>query len=240
MIGVAASTFSVTIAAVVYTSGQYGPRLLSNFMSDSGDQVTLGTFIATLVYSLVVPRTIRSTASRNDATQRIASSALLMWHCLTGSCCVAIKLLGRSSFFSSARLYQWLADPVLTAHRFHAMRKIVSRLVSFYDARRCIEPDDRTLRMSRYFSAINGLMGEMHDKFIERAMAGNKTTTVTPWSCQPVFSKCCERLPRHILICTAARTGRPALRCASRQNDAPRQLYTPARSREPSNLRHRR
>ncbi len=60
MIGVAGTTFSVTIAAVVYASGQYGPRLLSNFMADRGNQVTLGTFIATFLYSMVVLRTIRS------------------------------------------------------------------------------------------------------------------------------------------------------------------------------------
>lgn len=60
MIGVAGTTFSVTIAAVVYASGQYGPRLLSNFMADRGNQVTLGTFIATFLYSMLVLRTIRS------------------------------------------------------------------------------------------------------------------------------------------------------------------------------------
>lgn len=60
MIGVAGTTFSVTIAAVVYASGQYGPRLLSNFMSDRGNQVTLGTFIATFLYCMIVLRTIRS------------------------------------------------------------------------------------------------------------------------------------------------------------------------------------
>lgn len=60
MIGVAGTTFSVTIAAVVYASGQYGPRLLSNFMSDRGNQVTLGTFIATFLYSLIVVRTIHN------------------------------------------------------------------------------------------------------------------------------------------------------------------------------------
>ncbi|TZG25823.1 DUF2254 domain-containing protein [Sphingomonas montanisoli] len=60
MITVAGTVFSVTIAAVVYASGQYGPRLLSNFMSDRGNQVTLGTFIATFLYCLLVLRTIRS------------------------------------------------------------------------------------------------------------------------------------------------------------------------------------
>ena len=60
MIGVAGTVFSVTIAAVVYASGQYGPRLLTNFMKDRGNQVTLGTFIATFLYCLLVLRTIRS------------------------------------------------------------------------------------------------------------------------------------------------------------------------------------
>ncbi|EQB00979.1 DUF2254 domain-containing protein [Sphingobium indicum] len=60
MITVAGTVFSVTIAAVVYASGQYGPRLLSNFMRDRGNQITLGTFIATFLYCLVVLRTVRS------------------------------------------------------------------------------------------------------------------------------------------------------------------------------------
>ena len=60
MIGVAGVTFSITIASVVYATGQYGPRLLTNFMDDRGNQVTLGTFIATFLYCLLVLRTIRS------------------------------------------------------------------------------------------------------------------------------------------------------------------------------------
>ncbi len=60
MIGVAGVTFSITIASVVYASGQYGPRLLSNFMRDTGNQITLGTFIATFLYCLLVLRTIRA------------------------------------------------------------------------------------------------------------------------------------------------------------------------------------
>ncbi len=60
MIGVAGVTFSITIASVVYASGQYGPRLLMNFMRDRGNQVTLGTFISTFLYCLLVLRTVRS------------------------------------------------------------------------------------------------------------------------------------------------------------------------------------
>lgn len=60
MITVAGVVFSITIVAISYAASQYGPRILTNFMSDRGNQVTLGTFIATFVYSVVVLRTIYS------------------------------------------------------------------------------------------------------------------------------------------------------------------------------------
>jgi uncharacterized membrane protein len=46
--------------ALSLASSQFGPRLLINFMRDTGNQVVLGTFIATFVYSLLVLRTVRS------------------------------------------------------------------------------------------------------------------------------------------------------------------------------------
>ncbi|HIB68137.1 MAG TPA: DUF2254 domain-containing protein, partial [Phycisphaerales bacterium] len=59
MIGVAGVTFSITIAAVAYASGQFGPRIIDNFMEDQGNQITLGTFISTFLYCLLVLRTVR-------------------------------------------------------------------------------------------------------------------------------------------------------------------------------------
>ncbi|CAM8641125.1 MULTISPECIES: DUF2254 domain-containing protein [Sphingobium] len=59
MIGVASTVFSITIAAVVYASGSYGPRLLANFMEDRGNQLSLATFIATFVYAVMVLRVVR-------------------------------------------------------------------------------------------------------------------------------------------------------------------------------------
>lgn len=58
MITVAGVTFSITIVVVAFASSQLGPRLLGNFMRDTGNQVTLGTFIATFVYGLLVLRTV--------------------------------------------------------------------------------------------------------------------------------------------------------------------------------------
>jgi uncharacterized membrane protein len=61
VIGVAGTTFSITIAVLSLTSGQFGPRLLRNFMRDLGNQIVLGTFTATFLYCLLVLRTIRGT-----------------------------------------------------------------------------------------------------------------------------------------------------------------------------------
>jgi len=59
MIGVASTVFSITIAAVAYASGAYGPRLLTNFMEDRGNQFSLATFIGTFVYAVIVLRSVR-------------------------------------------------------------------------------------------------------------------------------------------------------------------------------------
>jgi uncharacterized membrane protein len=60
MMTVAGVAFSVTIVALTLASQQFGPRLLRNFMRDTGNQIVLGTFIATFTYCLIVLRTIRS------------------------------------------------------------------------------------------------------------------------------------------------------------------------------------
>lgn len=59
MITVAGTVFSITIAALTLASSQFGPRLLRNFTRDTGNQVVLGTFVATFLYCLLVMRTVR-------------------------------------------------------------------------------------------------------------------------------------------------------------------------------------
>ena len=60
MIGVAGVTFSITIAALSYTTSTLGPRLLTNFMNDRGNQITLGTFVSTFVYCLLLLRVVQA------------------------------------------------------------------------------------------------------------------------------------------------------------------------------------
>ncbi|MGV8965553.1 MAG: DUF2254 domain-containing protein [Cellulomonas sp.] len=59
-LGVAGTTFSITIAVLALTSSSYGPRLVRNFMADRGNQIVLGVYVATFLYSLLVLRAIRT------------------------------------------------------------------------------------------------------------------------------------------------------------------------------------
>lgn len=76
MIGVASTVFSITIAAVAYASGNYGPRLLTNFMEDRGNQLSLGVFIATFAYSLLVLRTVRGEDEKAASAAEAAATSL--------------------------------------------------------------------------------------------------------------------------------------------------------------------
>jgi uncharacterized membrane protein len=46
--------FSITIVTLTLASTQFGPRMLRNFIRDRGTQLTLGTFVATFVYCVLV------------------------------------------------------------------------------------------------------------------------------------------------------------------------------------------
>ena len=59
MITVAGVAFSSVMVVLSLTSSQFGPRLIRNFMRDTGNQVVLGTFVATFLYCLLILRTIR-------------------------------------------------------------------------------------------------------------------------------------------------------------------------------------
>ncbi len=45
--------FSITILALTLASQQFGPRMMRNFVRDFGNQFTLGTFVASFVYSVL-------------------------------------------------------------------------------------------------------------------------------------------------------------------------------------------
>ncbi len=60
LITVAAVAFSVTIVALQQASTQYSPRVLGRFTEDRGNQLVLGAYIGTFVFSLVVLWNVRT------------------------------------------------------------------------------------------------------------------------------------------------------------------------------------
>ncbi len=78
MITIAGVTFSITIVALTLAASQFGPRLLANFMRDRGNQIVLGTFIATFTYCLLVLRTVRDVADNTFVPHISATFAVLL------------------------------------------------------------------------------------------------------------------------------------------------------------------
>lgn len=59
MATVAGVVFSITVVALQLASTQFGPRVLRGFLADAGNQIALGTFVASFAYCLLVIATVR-------------------------------------------------------------------------------------------------------------------------------------------------------------------------------------
>ncbi len=77
-IGVAGTTFSITVAALTLASNQMGPRLLRNFTRDPGNQYALGALLATFAYALVALRSVQDAPEAAFVPQLAVSAALLL------------------------------------------------------------------------------------------------------------------------------------------------------------------
>ena len=104
MITVATTAFSITIVALQLASSQFGPRLLRNFMQDTGNQVVLGTFISTFVYSLLVLRTVNG-ITENQFVPHLA---------VTGGIVLAIASVGVLIYFIHHAASSIQVDQVIT------------------------------------------------------------------------------------------------------------------------------
>jgi uncharacterized membrane protein len=62
LITMASMTFSITVVALTLAANQYGSRLIRIFRADLRTQATLGLFAATIVYTLLVLRTVEGKA----------------------------------------------------------------------------------------------------------------------------------------------------------------------------------
>ncbi len=77
MITVAGTVFSITIVALTLASTQFSPRILRNFMRDTGNQVVLGAFVGIFAYCIVVLRTIRENGT-DEAASFVPTTAVAL------------------------------------------------------------------------------------------------------------------------------------------------------------------
>jgi uncharacterized membrane protein len=77
IITVVGVVFSIVIVALTLTSTQFGPRMLRNFIRDRGTQLTLGTFVATFVYSVLALGSVGQGA-HGDFVPHISITVMLL------------------------------------------------------------------------------------------------------------------------------------------------------------------
>lgn len=70
--------FSVVIIALQLASNQYTPRVLRQFMADRGNQLTLGVFIGTFTYALLVLRAIRTETAGEEFIPSLAVTVAVL------------------------------------------------------------------------------------------------------------------------------------------------------------------
>lgn len=119
MITVAGVTFSITIAALAYATSQLGPRLLRNFMRDRGNQVTLGSFIATFVYCLLVLRAVRGDGEAGGPEVFVPHISVLTALALT--------------FFSLAVLIYFIHHTPMSIHASRVVAQVGEELLAKVD-----------------------------------------------------------------------------------------------------------
>ena len=101
MIAVASTVFSITIVAVTHASATYGPRLLTNFLEDRGNQISLAVFIASFVYALIVLRAVRAPSGE---MQGFAPQLSLVFAYIMMAVCVGVLVFFLNHVPASIRI----------------------------------------------------------------------------------------------------------------------------------------
>lgn len=117
MVTIASLTFSITIVTLQLASSQFGPRLLRSFVRDRGNQVVLGTFIATFTYCLLVLRAVNGTDEHEFVPHLSVIAALLL----------TLSSLGVLIYFIHHTSYSIQAETVV-ASVGEELRRAIDRL----------------------------------------------------------------------------------------------------------------
>lgn len=101
--------FSITILVLQLTSGQFSPRVLRMFLGDHTIQFTLGLFMATFVYAMVVQREVGGSSAGEEAVPRIAVTGAFVF--VLGSVAIFIAYISHiANLIRVATIIATIAD----------------------------------------------------------------------------------------------------------------------------------
>ena len=94
MITVAGVVFSITLVTVSNAAFRLSPRLLTNFMRDIANQITLGTFISTFIYCLLILRAVQSApeGQTGDAAAAFVPHLAILIALILAVCSIAVLI----------------------------------------------------------------------------------------------------------------------------------------------------
>lgn len=127
MVTVAGTVFSITIVALTLASTQFSPRILRNFMRDTGNQVVLGAFVGIFAYCIVVLRTIRESSAEAGSFVPSIAVALGVVFGLSG--------IGFLIYFIHHVATTIQATSIISAIADETVREIEANFAPSYDAK---------------------------------------------------------------------------------------------------------
>lgn len=136
----------------------YPPLLdrLTRLMGQAQDAMRTGRRLGAMVRGAllrIMATRVGSAAIMREATRFAATTPQALRAHITAETETVRQMLGRAA---------------VTDKAFHEARKVVSRLVALYDMLKVLAPTHDFRAIDRYLGTINGLMGGMHDRMVER------------------------------------------------------------------------
>ena len=139
IISVAALASSIAITALALASGQFGSRLLRNFMDDRGFQITLGTFNGTFLFCLVILRATRSADEGGGGVPQVSISMALSLAVL----CVFLLI------YFLHHMARAIQAPFVVADAAHDLNQELDRLYAKSSQRKNPATPDRIKQIER-------------------------------------------------------------------------------------------
>ncbi len=165
-ITVAGTVFSITIIALTLASTQFSPRILRNFMRDTGNQAVLGALVGTFAYCIVVLRTIRDGGGTGETF--VPSTAVFFGVVL------ALASVGCLIYFIHHVAISIQATNIIASIAVETIKEIEKSFPAFSENSEISEREAELILGKPAFSVLANTTG-----YVQNADAGNLVTFAT-------------------------------------------------------------